>query len=252
MQSERDPEEGEKSGGSTREGSDRGEARLVKQKLRQEIAVDLQRLLDAPTNNLLAAIAEGTSPGELKRRVAAWIQAVTDCFALGIYVTVTKAEELEVAEGVTRARYLEKLKEEYLDPIRGGILYLLGGTVSEAAVYPSASAQPAGYGLRQPPTLQEAPVTLWISTLAPEPVELKRDICIVVQAKGEGYVATYFDAGISMSGDTQEEAVLNLKAVLVHVLEELEAESPEALAPQLAKQLAVLRGVMKHNTPSGG
>jgi predicted DNA-binding antitoxin AbrB/MazE fold protein len=83
-----------------------------------------------------------------------------------------------------------------------------------------------------------------ITTLAPEPFDLLRSIPVVVQSTVDGYLATFFDANIGITGDTKEESVANLRLLLVDVFEELEKEEGQ-LGPQLLRQFAVLRGFMK-------
>jgi predicted RNase H-like HicB family nuclease len=84
-----------------------------------------------------------------------------------------------------------------------------------------------------------------IATLAPEPYELVREIPAVVQPAGDEFIATFFDANISTAGDTQEEAVANLRSLLLDMFEYLESEPPEALGPEPARQLGVLRAFLK-------
>jgi len=87
-------------------------------------------------------------------------------------------------------------------------------------------------------------VVVPITTLEPEPFDLLRSIPVVVQPTDDGYLATFFDANIGMTGDTREESVANLRLLLVEVFEELEREESQ-LGPQLVRQLAVLRIFMK-------
>ncbi len=89
-----------------------------------------------------------------------------------------------------------------------------------------------------------ASVVIPIATLAPEPFELIRSIPAVVQSSDDGYLATFFDANIGITGDTKEEAVANLRMLLVDVYEKLEKDEAQ-LGPQLVRQLAVLRSFMK-------
>ena len=96
--------------------------------------------------------------------------------------------------------------------------------------------------LAQPSDSQS--VVVPITTLQPEPFDLLRDIPVVVQPTDDGYLATFFDANISMTGDTQEEAVANLRMLLVDVFEELQKEEAQ-LGPHPARQLAVLHSFMK-------
>jgi predicted DNA-binding antitoxin AbrB/MazE fold protein len=87
-------------------------------------------------------------------------------------------------------------------------------------------------------------VVVPITTLEPEPFDLARDIPVVVRPTDDGYLATFFDANIGMTGDTREEAVANLRLLLVDVFDELEKEEGQ-LGPKLVRQLAVLRSFMK-------
>lgn len=79
-----------------------------------------------------------------------------------------------------------------------------------------------------------------ITTFAPEPYELRRTLAVVVQREGEGFVATFFDANLHASGDTEEEAFRNLKSLILDVFESLQEEPPERLGPEPKRQLAVL------------
>ncbi len=94
-------------------------------------------------------------------------------------------------------------------------------------------------------------VVVPITSLEPEPFDLARDIPAVVQPTDDGFLATFFDAKIGMTGDTKEEAVANLRLLLVDVFEELEKEE-EQLGPDLVRQLAVLRGFVKSRRPHEG
>jgi hypothetical protein len=87
-------------------------------------------------------------------------------------------------------------------------------------------------------------VVVPITTLEPEPFDLARDIPVVVQPTDDGFLATFFDANIGMTGDTKEEAVANLRLLLVDVFDELEKEEGQ-LGPDLVRQVAVLRSFMK-------
>ncbi len=86
-----------------------------------------------------------------------------------------------------------------------------------------------------------SPITVPITTFAPEPYELIRPLLVVVQPSEEGFTASFFDLNIHASGDTEEEAYRNLKALLLDVFDSLLAESPEMLGPEPKRQLAVFR-----------
>jgi hypothetical protein len=86
-----------------------------------------------------------------------------------------------------------------------------------------------------------------ITTLAPEPFELLREISVVVQPVEHGYTATFFDANINSSGDTQEEAVSNLKSLVVEIFSDLESEPAARLGPEPVRQLKVLSMFLRRN-----
>ncbi len=84
---------------------------------------------------------------------------------------------------------------------------------------------------------------LWvpITSFAPEPYDLIRQIPVVVQASEEGFVAGFFDANVHAAGDTEEEAVRNLKSLILDVFDSLSAEPLATLGPEPRRQLAVLQ-----------
>lgn len=90
-------------------------------------------------------------------------------------------------------------------------------------------------------------VVVPIAALEPEPFDLLRNIPVVVQPTDDSFMATFFDANIGITGDTKEEAIANLKVLLVDIFDELESEETQ-LGPQLVQQLALLRSFMKRRT----
>ena len=90
-----------------------------------------------------------------------------------------------------------------------------------------------------------SPAVVPVVTFAPEPFELLRDLPVVVQPVEEYFTATFFDANISTSGETQEEAVANLKELILDIFESLEAEPEERLGPEPARQKAVLARLIR-------
>ena len=94
-------------------------------------------------------------------------------------------------------------------------------------------------------TPKPQPIIVPINILASERYVLIKGIPSVVQPMGDGFTATYFDANVATSGDTQEEAVSNLKVLLIELFEDLETERPEDLGPEPRHQLAVLREIIQ-------
>jgi hypothetical protein len=92
--------------------------------------------------------------------------------------------------------------------------------------------------------LSSQPFTVLITTLAPEPLVLARDISAVVAPNGEDFIATYFDAGISATGDTDTEAIFNLKDMIAQTFKVLSNVPAEELGIVPQRQLASLRAVI--------
>jgi dCTP deaminase len=83
-------------------------------------------------------------------------------------------------------------------------------------------------------------ITVPIDTFSPEPYFIKKPILAVVQPAEEGCTASFYDANIHTSGDNEEEALENLKSLILDVFESLSAEPQETLGSQPKRQLAVL------------
>jgi hypothetical protein len=85
-------------------------------------------------------------------------------------------------------------------------------------------------------------ISVPIQTFEGLEVTLRKPFSVVVQPHGDSFVATFFDANIGTSGDTQEEAVSNLKDLIAGILEQFEVlETEKALGPEPTRQLAILR-----------
>lgn len=88
------------------------------------------------------------------------------------------------------------------------------------------------------------PFTALITTLAPRSITLSRDIPVVVAPTGEDFVATFFDAGISATGDTDEEAVFNLRDLIGQTFEVLNSMPESKMGKLPRQQLAALRSIL--------
>jgi len=80
-----------------------------------------------------------------------------------------------------------------------------------------------------------------VESLEPASLQVIRPFQVVVTANNDAYVATWYDAHLSASGDTREEAVYNLKDVIAGAMEVLGAHSEDQLGPAVARQLKVLQ-----------
>jgi hypothetical protein len=84
-----------------------------------------------------------------------------------------------------------------------------------------------------------------VVSLAPEAFEVLSAIQVVVQGQDGDFTATFFDANIGASGETQQEAVCNLKELLIMSFESLADDDAASLGPLMKKQKAVLEKFMK-------
>jgi hypothetical protein len=83
-----------------------------------------------------------------------------------------------------------------------------------------------------------------IISFAPEPYSLKRPIIAIVQPDWDQFIATFFDASITATGDTQNEAVDNLKEVLLNAFRRFRELGEDRLGPGPRKQYAVLKSLI--------
>src|SRR5262245_8308534 len=84
-----------------------------------------------------------------------------------------------------------------------------------------------------------------ITTFAPEPYHVLRHIPVVLQPSGEEFIATFFDANISTAGETEADAVSNLRSLILDTFEYFASEPPENLGPEPTRQFAVLQEFLK-------
>jgi len=85
------------------------------------------------------------------------------------------------------------------------------------------------------------PKIIPIDTFTPEPYSLLKPILASVNCVEGGFDAGWFDANIHSSGDNEEEAVSNLKSLILDFFHKFSSEPAERLGPEPSRQLAVLR-----------
>ena len=85
------------------------------------------------------------------------------------------------------------------------------------------------------PTRLSSAATFWvpIETFDPEPFELRRPVSVVVQAFGNSFVASLFDANINASGETAQDAVANLKDLILALFIRLGKEPNQRLQSKI-------------------
>jgi predicted RNase H-like HicB family nuclease len=89
------------------------------------------------------------------------------------------------------------------------------------------------------------PVTIPISTFAPQPYEVLRPIPVLIRPDGEEFVASFVEANVNASGETQQEAFENVKSLILDAFDSLRSHPPEKLGPEPARRLAVLRDFIR-------
>ncbi|MBZ5624822.1 MAG: hypothetical protein LAQ69_39900 [Acidobacteriia bacterium] len=84
-----------------------------------------------------------------------------------------------------------------------------------------------------------------LTMLEPRRYELDREIPAILQPSEDGFIATFFDANIATGGDTEQEALDNLRSLIIDTFEMLESEPSERLGPEPQRQLKVLQSIIR-------
>jgi len=87
---------------------------------------------------------------------------------------------------------------------------------------------------------QSAGSVVSIRTFAPEPYVVVQPIDALIQKEEGQYIASFLEADIHASGDTEAEALSDLKAMALDAYDALLEQKAEALGPLLLRQRAVL------------
>ena len=84
-----------------------------------------------------------------------------------------------------------------------------------------------------------------ITTFAPEKYASLNPILVSVQAVEDEYEAGWFDANIHTMGGNEEEAVSNLKSLILDYFDSFSKEPSEKLGPEPTRQLLVMKQFIK-------
>jgi predicted RNase H-like HicB family nuclease len=87
---------------------------------------------------------------------------------------------------------------------------------------------------------QEAPLVIPVQSLAPEQYEVIKPLLAVVRMVDSEYVASFVDANVASSGETEDEAVLNLKDAIVSAFDVLSSATDSELGPGPLRQKRTL------------
>jgi hypothetical protein len=83
-----------------------------------------------------------------------------------------------------------------------------------------------------------------LTTLAPAPFQITQQIPVTIQGDGEEFTATFTEANVSASGETEADAIANFKDSLVSTYTFLESLPADELGPLPARQWEVLRSAL--------
>lgn len=84
-----------------------------------------------------------------------------------------------------------------------------------------------------------------LATLSPMPLEMVHQIPVTVQGSGEEFTATFTEANVSASGETEADAIAAFKESLLESFRILETMKPEELGPLPTRQWQVLQSVVR-------
>lgn len=84
-----------------------------------------------------------------------------------------------------------------------------------------------------------------LATLTPEPFRMIQQIPVTIEGDGEDFTATFVEANVSASGETEADAIANFKDSLLSSYEILEEMPSNELGPLPTRQWAILRDVVK-------
>jgi hypothetical protein len=84
-----------------------------------------------------------------------------------------------------------------------------------------------------------------LTTLAPEPFRMTQQIPVTIEGDGEDFTATFVEANVSASGETEADAIANFKDSLLSSYELLEGMPSSQLGPLPARQWGILQNVVR-------
>jgi hypothetical protein len=84
-----------------------------------------------------------------------------------------------------------------------------------------------------------------LTTLASGSFQITQQIPVTIEGDGEEFTATFTEANISASGETEADAIANFKDSLLSSFELLEGKEPRELGPLPKRQWRILTSVVK-------
>ena len=87
--------------------------------------------------------------------------------------------------------------------------------------------------------------TVFIGSLAPTALPLKQFIPVSLTETSDGYIASFVEANIHSSGESELEAIDNLRTLITDFYTRLSGLAPSLLGPMPAKQFSILRSFIQ-------
>jgi len=92
---------------------------------------------------------------------------------------------------------------------------------------------------------QQRTYVVGLTTLTPEPFKMIQQIPVTIEGDGEDFTATFVEANVSASGETEADAIANFKESLVSSYELLEDVPAGQMGPLPARQWGILKSVVR-------
>src|SRR5207248_538687 len=84
-----------------------------------------------------------------------------------------------------------------------------------------------------------------ITDLGDASLEVLKPIPVSIRPSGDDFVASFFDANVNVSGETEQEAFDGLREILIATFELFGSAPDEGLGPEPMRQFAVLRQFLR-------
>jgi hypothetical protein len=84
-----------------------------------------------------------------------------------------------------------------------------------------------------------------LTTLAPAPFQIMQQIPVTIEGDGEEFTATFSEASVSGSGDTEAEAIDNFKDALLSNYDLYENMPASKLGKSIAQQWCIIKNVIR-------
>ena len=84
-----------------------------------------------------------------------------------------------------------------------------------------------------------------LATLAPQPYRMLHQIPVTIKEDGDEFVASFTEASVSASGETEADAIANFKEMMLSLYEIFESTPVDRMGPLPTRQWNILRNVVQ-------